>query len=71
MASACIEHLDFLHHLPDADIFQAFKEKQSDSSFKSLTDIPTSMGKVAADDFHIEEKVGIYCILCIALFFFV
>ena len=41
ISSACIEHLDFLHHLPDAEIFHPFETANSRKhSFKSLTDVP-------------------------------
>ena len=41
ISSACIEHLDFLHHLPDAEIFHPFEESVGRRhSFKSLTEVP-------------------------------
>jgi len=57
-ASACVEHLDFLHHMPDSEMFQPFTEKVTSSGFRSLTDIPTTEQKLAStDDFHVELKV--------------
>ncbi|ESP02603.1 hypothetical protein LOTGIDRAFT_224755 [Lottia gigantea] len=41
ISSACIEHLDFLHHLEDPNIFDPLNEKKTGSNFKSLTDLPT------------------------------
>lgn len=53
-STACVEHLDFLNSLPDANIFLPFEEKVVKSSFKSLTDIPKIT--ITEDNEYLDEK---------------
>ena len=67
ISSACIEHLDFLHHLPDAEIFHPFETANTRKhSFKSLTEVPTI--PEISDKTVFDEQVCIF-IYCINPFF--
>ena len=66
--SGCMEHLDFLHSLPDMDIFQRFHEKTQITSYKSLTDIPAAVPE--KDNVILDEKVPLVVhAVCYVLYF--
>jgi len=57
ISSACVEHLDFLSSLPETYTFEPFEEcKHGQTSFKSLTDIPTVTD--IADQTILDEQVN-------------
>ena len=57
ISSACIEHLDFLHTLPDPSIFIPVEEKVDGvTSLRNLTDLPQLEEPEQGES--LDEQVG-------------